>query len=476
MNSTTMPRVEDRDDLPVIAAGAHIHIVGIGGSGMSAIARVLLEQGVYRVSGSDRNLSAVGWALGDLGVEVYDGHRADHIGDADIVVTSSAIPADNPEVQAAQERGIPVLKRPQALAWLTAPFRVIGVAGTHGKTTTTAMIAEILLQGGFDPSFIIGGVLPGLGTNGRAGCGRHFVIEADEYDRTFLALKPTVAVVTNVEMDHPDCYPTYDDVQAAFAAYLAGCRGDGLIVACADDPGVCRLLAQAPAGRRVVRYGLGESADVRALAISPNGSGHDFDLVVDGEYRCRFSLAAPGLHNVRNALAALSVARELAIPDAVSRRALESFTGVARRFEVKGEAAGVTVIDDYAHHPTEIRATLAAARARYDGRTIWAVFQPHTFSRTLALLDEYRHSFADADHVLITPIYAARERDAHEVSSADLTRDSDHRDMRCVPDLRSATEELARNVRAGDIVLTLGAGDGYQVGEGVLSILREKEK
>ncbi|MDI7274788.1 MAG: UDP-N-acetylmuramate--L-alanine ligase [Anaerolineae bacterium] len=460
--------------MPEVPPGAHIHIVGIGGSGMSAIARVLLERGSYRISGSDQSLSEVGRGLASLGAQVFEGHRAGQVRDADVLFISSAIPEDNVEVQEARARGIPVIRRPQVLSWLTGGLETIAVAGTHGKTTTTAMISSILLRAGFDPSFIVGGVVAGLGTNARAGRGSHFVIEADEYDRTFLALRPTIAVVTSVEMDHPDCYPTYADVQAAFAAYLERVRPGGCAIACADDPGASALLTSVPSGRRTVRYGLGRGCDLWGQRIEASPLGHEFDLVIAGERGGRFSLQVPGLHNVRNALAALSVARELGVPVEVAREALASYRGVARRFELKGEAAGVTVIDDYAHHPTEIRATLAAARARYDARTIWAVFQPHTFSRTQALLDEYRHSFEDADHVLITPIYAARERDDQSVSSADLVRGAAHKDMRCVPNLEAATQELVRGLRAGDVLVTMGAGDSFRVSEGVLSILRER--
>lgn len=462
-------------ELAALPSGAHIHIVGIGGIGMSAIARVLLTRDGYRVSGSDRSLSEVGRALAALGARVYEGHKAEHVADADVVFVSSAVPAGNAEVEAARARGIPVIRRTQVLAWMTQGYQTIAVAGTHGKTTTTAMIAQLLLQAGLDPTFIVGGVIPELGGNARAGGGQFFVIEADEYDRTFLGLRPAIAVVTNVEMDHPDCYPTYADVQAAFAAFVDRVVPGGVVVACGDDPGAESVLASARAGLRVVRYGLGFGADVRATGVQSNGPGHDF-VATYGAWQGDLALQVPGVHNVRNALAVLSVARELQIPERVTRAVLASYRGADRRFEVKGEAAGVTVIDDYAHHPTEIRATLAAARTRYDGRPIWAVFQPHTFSRTRALLDEYRRSFGDADHVLITPIYAAREQDDGRVSSADLVRDVDHSDMRVVPNLQAAVEELVRSVKAGDVVLTMGAGDGHRVGEGVLSILRERAK
>ena len=462
-------------EIAELPAGAHIHIVGIGGSGMSAIARVLLERGGYRVSGSDRSLSDVGKGLAELGAAVFDGHRAEQVGDADLVVASSAVPADNVELLAARARGIPVVKRPQFLAWLTRGYQTIAVAGTAGKTTTTAMIATLLREAGLDPSYIIGGVLPGTGSNAHAGRGPHLVIEADEYDRTFLALQPQIAVVTNVEWDHPDCYPTYGDVQAAFAGFLGRLRPEGVAVACDDDAGARELVAGLPTGR-VWRYGLGQACDVSATELKRSGLGHEFALRVGGEPRGHVTLAVPGLHNVRNALAACAVAQVLGIADGVVAKALAGFRGVARRFELKGEVGGITVIDDYAHHPTKIRATLAAARACFPGRTIWAVYQPHTFSRTQALLEEYRHSFTDADHVLVTPIYAARERDNHQVSSADLVRGADHADMRCVDSLEAATDVLVYSLKAGDVLVTMGAGDSYRVGEGVLSILRERVK
>ncbi len=458
--------------LPV-REGDHIHMVGIGGSGMSAIARVLLEQGKYRISGSDRALSEAGRSLSALGAEVHDGHRAEQVRDADWLFVSSAIPADNAEVQAARGRGIPVIKRPQVLAWLTHPYRTIAIAGTHGKTTTTAMIARILLEAGLDPSFVIGGVVPELGTNARAGAGPYFVIEADEYDRTFLELRPSIAIVTNVEHDHPDCYATYADVLAAFGAFVQGSAADGRVVACGDDPGAVQVLAGVQQ-RRTLTYGLGAGCDMQATALQSSAAGHEFVFVARGESRGRFELALPGMHNLRNGLAALTVAQELDLDLHAARDVLRTFRGAARRFELKGEANGVTVIDDYAHHPTEIRVTLAAARERYGGRAIWAVFQPHTFSRTQALLDQYQKSFEDADHVLVTPIYASREHDDHRVSSEDLVRHVRHNDIHTVPDLAAAVTELAARVQAGDVVVIMGAGDSYRVGEGVLSELQER--
>lgn len=470
-----MGRLDEYCELKDVPVGARIHIVGIGGSGMSAIARVLLEQGHYRVSGSDRALSEVGRSLAGLGAEVFDGHRAEQAAGADVVFVSSAIPPDNVEVQAARAQGIPVVKRPQVLTWLTRPYQTIAVAGTHGKTTTTGMVAHVLLRAGLDPSFVIGGIVLGLGTNARVGQGPHFVIEADEYDRTFLALRPSIAVVTNVEMDHPDCYPTYADVQAAFAAFVGQTAEDGCVAVCGDDAGARALVAQA-GGRRAVTYGLGSECTVRAVDVHPQGSGCGFELVSDGKSYGQYSLQVPGQHNVRNALAAWSVARDLGVDEGTVREALAVYRGAARRFEIKGEVGGVTVIDDYAHHPTKIRATLAAARQRFAGRRIWAVYQPHTYSRTLALLAEYQQSFADADHVLVVPIFASRERDTLGISSKDLVSGAPHKDMRCVDSLDEAVLMLARNVNAGDVVVIMGAGDSYRVGEGLLLALQEKGK
>ncbi|MGQ9681109.1 MAG: UDP-N-acetylmuramate--L-alanine ligase [Anaerolineae bacterium] len=461
-------------EMPALQPGARLHIIGIGGSGMSAVARVVLEGQRYRVSGSDRNLSEVGRGLVDLGAKVYEGHRPEQVRGADVVVISSAVPPDNVEVQEARALGIPVVKRPQFLSWLTAGHRVIAVAGTHGKTTTTAMIVSLLVEAGLDPSFIVGGVVAALGCNAHAGKGPHFVIEADEYDRTFHALRPALAVVTNVEMDHPDCYATYADVQAAFATFAAQIHEGGCLIACNDDAGARALMAGLGPGRRVVRYGLAEGADVRALSPDGVDAGQALQWTVNGMPRGMLQLRVPGHHNIRNALAALSVSNELGIDDALALRTLREYRGVARRFELKGEVAGITVIDDYAHHPTKIRATLAAARSRYGDRTLWAVFQPHTFSRTRALLDDYRQSFTDADHVLITPIYAARERDDGSVSSADLVRGSSHPDMRLAPDLDAAAATLVREMRAGDVLLVMGAGDSDRVGASVLSALWER--
>ena len=453
----------------------HIHFVGIGGAGLSAIARVLLEQGAV-VSGSDLTLSPVAEALARDGVRVFVGHRAENVRGAEWVVVSSAVPPFNVEVEAARSAGIPVLKRAEFLAQMTDGYKLVAVAGTHGKTTTTAMIAAILMAAELDPTFIIGGVVAGLGTNAHAGSGDWFVIEADEYDRMFLGLEPTIAVVTNVEHDHPDCYPTFDDFRAAFEAFVGVVPSEGLVLPCWDDPAAREIgLARREAGGRVVFFGLSEGAEWRAEEVRPNFVGGMDFLVTrrDAEQQTPglVRLRLPGRHNASNAVAALIVADALGVPMRVAKEALIGFRGVARRFEVKGEAQGVLVVDDYAHHPTEIRATLEAARTRYPGRPLWAVWQPHTYSRTRALMSEFVQAFQAADHVIVLPIYAARETDTLGVRSVDLVSRMTHPDARCALSKEEAMVWLGTEVRPGDVVLTLGAGDGYLVGEWLLDVL-----
>jgi UDP-N-acetylmuramate--alanine ligase len=451
---------------------ARIHLIGIGGIGLSAIARVLLEEG-RRVSGSDLKLSSITDALADLGATIYQGHRAENVGDADLVVVSSAIPADNPEAAAACARGIPVVKRDWMLGRMVESRFGIAVAGSHGKTTITAMIALCLTEAGLDPTFIVGGIMENLGTNARAGRGEHFIVEADEYDRTFLGLKPNIAVVTNIEMDHPDCYPELDDLVEAFREFVNLVPADGCIIGCGDEErvrGVLEVGSWKLEVGRVITYGLGEGVDWRAVDVRPNeGGGSDFVALHEGQPVGEFSLRIPGLHNVQNSLAVLAVAYQVGLHLAGVGKTLRSFRGVQRRFEVKGEVNGIIVIDDYAHHPTQIRTTLRAARERYPERTIWAVFQPHTYSRTRALLGEFAASFADADHVVVTDIYAAREFDDLGVSAADIVARMKHPDTRYIPGLDETSGHLLDHLKPGDVLLTLGAGDGYKVGEDVLA-------
>jgi UDP-N-acetylmuramate--alanine ligase len=454
---------------PVTPKVKHVHFIGIGGAGLSAIAKVLLESG-WRVSGSDEQPSPLAQALAAQGARVYQGHAPEHVAGAEVVVISSAVAPDNVEVQAALARGLPVLKRADFLGQLMTGRTGVAVAGTHGKTTTTGLIALLLDRAGLDPTFIVGGVLVDYGTNARAGRGRPFVIEADEYDRMFLGLTPTVAVVTNVEHDHPDIYPTLPEMQEAFRDFVGRLPADGVLVACARDAFARRLAEERRAlGRPAVLYGLRREDDYRAdSAQMNNAGGYDFLLARRGETLGLVRNRLPGEHNVLNSLAALAVADYFGVEFNVARNALAEYRGAGRRFEVKGEARGVTVVDDYAHHPTEIRATLAAARRRFAGRPLWVMFQPHTYSRTRTLLAEFVTAFDEADHVIVVDIFRSREAPDPAVSARDIVRRMAHRDARYLPALADAADALAAELKPGDVLLTLGAGDGDWVGAEVL--------
>lgn len=456
-----------------------VHLIGIGGTGLSAIAKVLLELGV-QVSGSDRQASAGLAQLAAAGARVQIGQSAANLAELppaarpDVVLLSSAVDAANPERQAAQALGLPLVKRAEFLPALLANRRLIAVAGTHGKTTTTAMIVQVLRRAGIDCGYIIGSEIPLYGS-GAAGSAPEFVLEADEYDHMFLGLRPQVAVITNVEWDHPDCYPTPASFRRAFMQFTDNVDRDGVIIACADDPGAAQVHDYAPTrGPRWLLYGTQPGADLRAsnLRALP-GAGIEADLdwwnAPSGELR----LAVTGVHNVRNALAALAVAATCDVATEAALAALAEYQGAARRFEWKGERRGVAVIDDYAHHPTEVAATLAAARGRYPQARIWAVFQPHTYSRTQRMLYQMGESFDAADEVIVLDIYAAREVDDGSVSAAELVAASPHRSIRHIGAMADAVAWLSRQVRPGDVVLTLGAGDGNQVGERLLRLLEE---
>ncbi len=463
----------------------HIQLFGIGGSGMSAIARVLLESG-ETVSGSDRQLSPLAQGLADSGVQVMIGHRPENILGAEVVVRSSAVGDDNPEVAAALQAGVPVLKRADFLgAWIGPERgrRLVAVAGTHGKTTTTAMVSWLLSALGQDPSYIIGGVSLNLGGNAHASRMPLFVIEADEYDRMFLGLRPEIAVITNIEHDHPDCYPTPGDFASAFDQFARRVLPGGGLVTCLDDPGAAELARQVvpSADLRLRTYSVGQPADYQALNLAPNHHGGlSFDFLAAGREptRLQVALQVPGEHNVRNALAALAVVDLLGLPLQAAAAAMVEFCGTGRRFELRGQAAGVMVYDDYAHHPTEIRATLSAARLRFPGRAVWAVWQPHTYSRTRTLLDGFAAAFEDADRVIVTEIYAAREQlPADGFSALQVMQAIAQRGVQVTfaPSLVQARQLLATQVRSGDVVLVLSAGDADQISVGLLSDLESRE-
>lgn len=464
-------------------AAFHIHLIGIGGTGLSAIAGFLLQRG-FTVSGSDQRLNEATDALAARGVAVYRGHRAEQIAGADLVLVSSAVPEDNPEIVAARAAHIPIVKRSDFLGPLIEGHHGIGVAGSHGKTTTTSMIAIVLLRAGMDPSFIVGGqiavgpaegALLSTSVAARAGEGP-FVIEADEYDGMFLGLRLEVGVVTNVDWDHVDCYPTPAAFAAAFRQFVGQLPPYGLLVVCADDAGALALADAVQPGVTVETYGLSEAADWQARDLTPNERGGlDAEVWHAGAAVARLSLPVPGRHNIRNALAALAAAHWHRIPPARAAAMLRDFRGAGRRFELVGEADGVTVIDDYAHHPTEVAATLSAARLRYATRRIWAVFQPHTYSRTKALLRDYAHSFDDADRVLFLDIYPAREKIDLGMHSRLLLETIDHAGAAYVGGIDAAVERLLAEVEPDDIVITMSAGDGNLVGRQLLDRLRARE-
>lgn len=419
-----------------------IHLIGIGGTGLSAIARILLER-KYQVSGSDRQSNLLTNELADLGARIFIGHDPENIHNADMILRSSAINENNPEVQAAIRAGIPVLNRSEFLPILLKNDQVIAVAGTHGKTTTTAMLAWTLKTLGEDPSYIIGSISLNLGTNAHSGQGRFFVIEADEYDYMFLGLEPYIAVITMIEHDHPDFFPTQESFYTAFRQFAGQIKENGALIGCSDDVGSKKLMEQfANSPLTIKSYGLNAPASCSAQMLEiENGTGYRFRFYNQDQNLAEVDLHVPGLHNVQNALGVLAVIDFLGLPINRAAGALSSFQGTARRFQVVGEINGITIVDDYAHHPTEIRATLEAARQHYPGRKIWAIWQPHTFSRTRQMLFEFVKSFSEADRVIITDIYPARETlPSDGFSSVDVFNTMHHPNVEYIPELKDTAE------------------------------------
>ena len=461
----------------------HVHFVGIGGIGMSSIAEVLLRRR-FRVSGSDLRTSDVTAHLETLGAVVHEGHAAEHVEDADVVVYSSAVkkPADNPETAEAIRRRIPIIKRAEMLGELMRAKRGVGVAGTHGKTTTTTMVGLVLQAARLDPTIIVGGKVAVFGSNAVAGGGELIVVEADEYDRTFLKLTPIHAVVTNIEADHLDIYDDLADIKDAFVQFANSVPFFGAAILCLDDQNVRDILGRVE--RRVVTYGTSRQATLRAENVEQAGATTQFDVYQGPERLGGVTLHAPGLHNVRNALAAIAVGLELDLPFATIARGVAQYTGVDRRFQIKGEAtlAGhesdgtVLVVDDYAHHPTEVEATLQAAARGWAERRVVAVFQPHLYSRTRDLADEFARAFYDADVLVLTDVYPAREEPIPGVSGemlAERARGVGHRDVHYVPDKAELPVVLAGLVQPGDMVVTMGAGDVHRYGQAFLDRLTE---
>jgi UDP-N-acetylmuramate--alanine ligase len=449
----------------------NIHMIGIGGAGMSGIAEVLARRG-HSVTGSDLKESPYTRRLREAGVTVYIGHAPDQVGDADRVVISTAIPTANPELLQARRRSIPVIPRAAALAWILQGGRSVAVAGTHGKTTTTSMTAHVLEALGDNPTALIGGELNDIGSNVAFGRSDLIVAEADESDRSFLYLRPQAAVVTNIEFDHPDFYSSLDDVVETFEQFVHSLPEDGHLVVCADDP--CCSLVAAGAPCPVTTYGIG-SGDLRADLASPSS----YVLFEDGHRRGEVELGVYGRHNVLNSLAAAAVARWLGHGAFGAASTLRNFGGVRRRFQLKGEQADIRVVDDYAHHPTELSATLAAARSTMpgDGRVI-AVFQPHRYSRTRALYREFGASFSSADAVLVTEVYGAGEMPQPGVNGKlivdAICETRGHPEVYYIPQQDAIPAVLQSVSRRGDLVLTLGAGDISKAGEDLLGILEER--
>ncbi|MGA7616337.1 MAG: UDP-N-acetylmuramate--L-alanine ligase [Thermoanaerobaculia bacterium] len=443
-----------------------IHFVGIGGIGMSGIAEILARSG-FTVSGCDLKGSSVTERLVRDGIPVFIGHDAAHLAGVDLVVTSSAIRRDNGERITAEDIGIEVIRRAEMLGELMRLKKGIAISGTHGKTTTTAMTSVVLQEGGLEPTVIVGGMIREVETNAQLGAGEYLVVEADEYDRSFLSLHPAVAVITNIEADHLDTYRDLGDIRDAFTEFAGHVPARGVVIGCADDAEVAALLDAVKAPK--ISYGLGEAADLRATNLTFDREGTKFEVELRGETLGPARLKVPGEHNVRNALAAIGVAVHLEIPFAAAARALERFGGVERRFQILGEINGAILVDDYAHHPTEIRATLAAARRSYPDRRLIALFQPHLYSRTRDFAEEFGEALSLADLALVAPIYPAREEPIAGVDASLITRAAEkrgHANVQLIDlSLEEIVAELRKNLVSTDLLLTMGAGDIHRAGE-----------
>lgn len=451
-----------------------VHFVGIGGIGMSGIAEILVNQG-FEVSGSDKALSEVTGRLEKIGIKVYEGHSPSNLKDADVLVFSSAVHLDNPEVQAAIERKIPIIKRSEMLAETMRMKYGIGIAGTHGKTTTTSMVGLTLTEGGIDPTIIVGGKLSGLGgTNARLGNGEFIVVEADEFDRTFLKLTPTIAAITTLESEHLDTYKDLDDIKSAFIEFANKVPFYGFVTLCLDEPALQDIMPHI--NKKIITYGFNVQADVRATDITANSFRSTYKVKYFNEELGEITLKIPGKHNVLNSLVAVIIGKELGIEFKTIKKALESFSGVYRRFEVKYNKE-VMVIDDYAHHPTETSATLKGIRDGWDRRLV-VVFQPHLYSRTRDFYQEFGRSFLNSDIFICTDVYPARELPIDGVSGeliSNITKKFGHKNVHYVQDKKNVPALLNEIKKDGDIIVTMGAGDIWKFGEEFVSMLNSKK-
>jgi len=450
----------------------HMHFVGIGGIGMSGIAEVLLNLG-YRVSGSDLRRSPITNRLESLGAKIFEGHASDNVEGAHVLVTSAAVRADNVEILEAIRRQIPVIPRAEMLSELMRLKYGIAIAGSHGKTTTTSMVATVLDRAGFDPTIVVGGLINAMGTNARLGRGDFMVVEADESDKSFLKLSPTLAVVTNIDLEHLDHYADIEDIRSCFVEFVNKVPFYGVVVICLDDPNVQVIIPQIT--RRIVTYGLSSQAEISAADVNilRESFGSEFTVRRHQEDLGRIHLNVPGAHNVGNALAAVAIGLDLEIDFQLIAEGLESFRGTERRFEIKGEIGegdeSILVVDDYGHHPTEILATLAAAKA--SDRRLVVLFQPHRYTRTQKLLSDFARSFYDADVVLLCDIYPASEDPIEGVTSKSLAEEVErfgHRNVHYIGGIESGADALAQYAQPGDLILTLGAGNVGRAGESYL--------
>lgn len=447
-----------------------VHFVGIGGIGMSGIAEILLNQG-FEITGSDKTLSEVTNRLSELGIKIYEGHSAENIKNTDVLVYSSAVTEDNPEVQEAIQRKIPVIKRAEMLAECMRMKYGIGIAGTHGKTTTTSMVGLVLTEGGIDPTIIVGGKLSGLGgTNARLGNGEFIVVEADEFDRTFLKLTPTIAALTTLEREHLDTYKDLDDIKSAFISFANKVPFYGFVVLCLDEPALQDILPQI--NKKTITYGTTSQADVRAIDIKYSENRTTYSVKYQGKELGEITLRIPGLFNVKNSLVAVCIGIELGVSFDVIKTALEKFTGVYRRFEIKYNKE-IMVVDDYAHHPTETSSTLAGIRTGWDRRLV-AVFQPHLYSRTKDFYEEFGRSFLNCDVFIVTDVYPAREEPIHGVTGeliADAAKKFGHKNVHYIIDKKDVPSFLNKIKKDGDIIITMGAGDIWKYGEEFIKTL-----
>lgn len=450
----------------------HIFFVGIGGIGMSGIAEIMLKNG-YRVSGSDRELTDITEYLEQHGAKIYEGHSANNLKDVDVLVYSSAVKEENPERQKAKKLKILQIRRAEMLAQIINRQYCIGISGTHGKTTTTSMVGAVLMEGGLDPTIIVGGRLKSLKTNARVGQGKFVVVEADEYDRSFLALSPTLAVITSLETDHLDIYDNLDDLKNTFIEYANKTPFYGSIICCSDEQGVKEIIPQL--NKKCITYGMSDSACYYSGDVNYEYNQSLFNVYYKNELMGSIALKSPGVHNVKNALASVAVGHQLQIPFNKIKNALENYEGVERRFEIKADINNIMIVDDYAHHPTEVQVTISAAKKGWDKRVI-AVFQPHLYSRTRDFHNEFAEALKQSDIIFITDVYPAREEPIPGISGeliCEALKELNHQKVFYVADKNKLSGEIIKLLKPGDMVITIGAGDIWKVGNQIVDDVKK---